>query len=419
MLTADSNGEITGKFTIPANMPVGSKEVVARGQGGSEGRAIFVGSGVIETRILRQLFTRTVIRWIRFDPLAQTFSVFEDRHITSVEVQFGVIGDRNKPVVCQVRTVELGLPTQEIVTETVLDMNNVNVNEWTKFSFNNPALLTGEQTYALVFLTDDAEHSVCVAELGKFDAMKQKWVSSQPYQVGELLSSSNAETWTTHPERDLMMRINGAKFTATQREIDAGDLALSNVSELVVSAQTEIPNINTSIEVHVTRADGSVIKTSPDQTISFDEYLNETVNIKFVLNGTEHVSPTLYPIIQYIMGELKPTGDYITRALPADSGNPMNVVIAFDSLLPVGGSDAVVEVGQDGNWQATTLHQTTPLGDGWQEKVFKLDNYQDADARVRVTLSGNPASRPHIRNFRANVTPDPVNVTGTPELAAA
>lgn len=54
-----------------------------------------------------------------------------------------------------------------------------------------------------------------MAELGKYDAVHERWVTSQPYQVGVLLSSSNASTWTPHQDRDLTFRLLGARFTAT------------------------------------------------------------------------------------------------------------------------------------------------------------------------------------------------------------
>ena len=425
MLTADENGKITGKFTIPENIPVGSKNVVAVGQGGSEGHAIFVGSGTIETRILRQIFTRTILRTRRRDPLAQTFVLPEGRHITSIDVQFAAIGDRSKEVICQIRPVELGVVSTEVIADAVLDMSDVNLSEWVKFSFKNPVYTLGDQTVAVVFLTDDADHALRLAELGEFDADSQQWVTAQPYQIGVLQSSSNGETWTPHQKLDLMFRVNVAKFTANERVVDAGDLVLVNCSDLIISAQSETPNVDTSIDVLITRADGSEILVQDNQPIRFDEYVNETVNVKFILKGNEKHSPILYPIIQYIMGELQGSGDYVSRALPADEGAPLNVVVAVDCMLPAGGADLTVEVGKPAqgadpaDWTSAQIHQTLPLGDGWQERVYKVENYQMADARVRITLNGAPNTRPMLRKLRANISPDPVNVTGTPELAAA
>ncbi|RWX72593.1 DUF4815 domain-containing protein, partial [Mesorhizobium sp. M2A.F.Ca.ET.039.01.1.1] len=59
-LTADAEGEIDGSFTIPANVPAGSKGVVAKGAAGSEAAAIFVGQGTIDIETLRRVITTTV-----------------------------------------------------------------------------------------------------------------------------------------------------------------------------------------------------------------------------------------------------------------------------------------------------------------------------------------------------------------------
>ena len=41
-LNANSAGLLTGKFTIPANVPAGSKRVEFVGAGGSRGEAVFI-----------------------------------------------------------------------------------------------------------------------------------------------------------------------------------------------------------------------------------------------------------------------------------------------------------------------------------------------------------------------------------------
>lgn len=58
-----------------------------------------------------------------------------------------------------------------------------------------------------------ADTAIKVAELGKYDAVNSRWVTSQSYQVGILLSSSNASTWTLHQNLDLTFRLLAAKFT--------------------------------------------------------------------------------------------------------------------------------------------------------------------------------------------------------------
>lgn len=60
-------------------------------------------------------------------------------------------------------------------------------------------MLQAKREYAVVVLCDDATTALYVAELGKQDPTRG-YVTSQPYQVGVLLSSSNASTWTAHQD---------------------------------------------------------------------------------------------------------------------------------------------------------------------------------------------------------------------------
>lgn len=411
-LVADRNGRLSGAFTIPANIPAGAKQVVFTGRGGTQGRAIYVGRGTIITRLLRRVFTTTIIRWWqRVDPLAQTFTLGEDRHITSVDVEFCKIGNRDNPVTVQIRATALGLPGEQVLAEATLDMQDVKTGRWVNIPFSFPVFLEAGVEYALVFLTDDADHSLSVAELGKFDRRRQKWVTSQPYQVGVLLSSSNASTWTPHQKHDLAFRLNGARFTRAERTVEAGEVELADCTDLIIDAGVEEPAIDTSIVVCMTRADGQVMRVLPGQPVSFDRYVSEKVKIAFELKGSDRHSPVLYPAIQIIQGELQKRGDYLSRAMPAAvSGETMKVTITFDCLLP-GDSAVKVEAGADKNWSEAALATVTPLGDGWQERTYELKDYIARDARVKLTLSGGPAARPQLRALRANVTEMPRNIT--------
>ncbi|MCF6199319.1 MAG: hypothetical protein L3J67_07980, partial [Hyphomicrobiaceae bacterium] len=279
-LVADNNGELTGEFDIPENIPAGSKTVVFTGKGGTEGRAIYVGRGTIITRIFRRIFTTTTIRWQqRVDPLAQTFTLMQGCHISSVDVEFCKIGKRENPVIVQIRETDTGHPTQEVVAEATVSMAKVKTGRWTRCKFKSPVYLEDGVEYALVFMSDDADHSLAIAELGKFDKRHQKWMTEQPYQVGVLLSSSNASTWTAHQSRDLRFQINAAKFTAKERIVDFGSLKVKRCSDLLVEAGIEEPAVDTSVLVRVTRANGEQLLVHPGQTIRFDDWISETLKI--------------------------------------------------------------------------------------------------------------------------------------------
>lgn len=226
-LTANAAGQITGSFTIPANVPSGIKRVTFVGNQGSFGAARFIGSGTIINRTQRQLTTIETRFW---DPLAQTFRLDQSRHITAVDFKFTAIGSTGNKVYLEIRETELGLPNATTLAEGVLQGTAIQLNAWNKISLTRPVFLQAGQEYAMVLLTDDAFHAVGLAELGRFDQAAGQFVTSQPYTIGTMLKSSNASTWTPVQESDLTFRMYGAQFTSTTRTVNLGQIRAGQVT---------------------------------------------------------------------------------------------------------------------------------------------------------------------------------------------
>ena len=220
-LVANGAGQITGNFTIPANVPVGTKRVTFLGGQGSFGAARFIGSGTILTRTQRQLTTIETRFW---DPLAQTFRLDGGRHVTSVEFWFTAKGSNGNNVYLEIRETEVGFPNATTLAEGVILGSAITVGAWNKITLTRPVWLEPGVEYAMVLLTDDATHAVGLAQLGKFDAAAGAFVTSQPYTIGTMLKSSNASTWTPVQESDLTFRMYGAQFTSTTRTVNLGQL---------------------------------------------------------------------------------------------------------------------------------------------------------------------------------------------------
>lgn len=221
-LTANATGQITGSFTIPANVPTGTKRVTFLGNQGSFGAARFVGEGTILTRIQR--LNSQTIETRFFDPLAQTFRLEQSRHVTGVEFKFKARGNTSNKVYLEIRETELGVPNSVTLAEGVLQGTAIGLTGWTKVSLSRPVYLEAGVEYSMVLLTDDNTHAVALAELGKYDNAAGQFVTSQPYTIGTLLKSSNASTWTPVQEADLTFRIYGARFTSPTRTVQLGQL---------------------------------------------------------------------------------------------------------------------------------------------------------------------------------------------------
>lgn len=400
ILTANGAGEVSGKFTIPANIPVGSKAVAALGAGGSYGVTTFTGRGTITNEERRVVTTITENRyWV--DPLAQTFSLNEGRHVAGVDLWFTVAGADE--VIVQVRDTDNGFPARQVLAEKRLKPADIKVGgNNTRVLFDSPVWLDGGREFALVILTDGADAAVSVAELGKFDAAAQKWITSQAYQVGVLLSSSNASTWTAHQEKDLAFRLLGCKFTAGTKTLDLGKVTVANTSDLLALLNIEVPATGTNAELVATAPDGAVYRMAPGRPINLPASINGNVALALQLTGTDKASPVVYPGMQFAAGDMQESATYVSRAFACGSNG--RISITFEANTPGTSNVAVAIRKQDGTWQTLNLTSGAEVGDGWVERKYVLTGFTADTTAVRLTLNGSAQYRPRVRKLRAVAT---------------
>lgn len=398
---ANASGEISGKFTIPAEVRAGAKLVELIGAGGSRGLATFVGSGEI-VDIVRQRVTTVRQERMNLDPLAQTFTLQNRAQIAAADVWICAQGSTRVRV--QIRETEVGMPNQRVVAESEKFSADLVVGAFNRFDFEWPALLQAGQEYALVVLTDDAEASAGVAELGKWDATSQSWVTSQPFQIGVLLSSSNASTWTPHQDRDLTFRLLRAQYSATTRAIDLGVVAVVDCTDLYVAGAAVVPDESTRLEYRLTMPDASQIIVAGEQIVSLPSAVTGDIRIEAILHGTQDFSPILFPGTQLVWGTLASSGTYISRAMTAGMNSRVRVI--FDALIPSGSSVQVHVSGVDvdDDWESIpSIGSPVPLDNGWHEFSFEDPDVDENMIRVKITLTGTPAARPRVSNLRVMV----------------
>ncbi|OKP66775.1 DUF4815 domain-containing protein [Ensifer adhaerens] len=460
-LKANSDGVIAGSFSIPAGVPTGAKSVVFRGSAGTNAGATYIARGTItveEYRLASVLETTTevmpqpinppaVINNITnvtnqitnvtevtnvtqvtnvtrvnnatrinnqsgrsdtdresrggTDPLAQSFMLAFPRCLAGIRLKCGLKGLNSNAVMVQIRTSIAGLPSQEVVAEAFVAGSTLVVGQFFDAMFNFPVFLPSGQEFWFVVLTDDADHGLAIAQLGKLD-QNATIISEQPFTIGVCASSSNASTWTVHNDIDLVFQIIGCRFNPVEQTILIGTFPATKMSDIIVAAGVEYPEPVTDIEIRLKRPNGQVIRSAPSQTIRLDDYWqNETVEVSAVLRGTAEVTPFLFPGLQIIEGELQPSATYLTRAVQADGAN--RVTATFDALLPAGAS-VKVEVGMPGDYLVTSVASATQLGDGRIEQTYRRTPYAPQDARTRITLSGTPAARPELSALRMVTT---------------
>lgn len=407
-LSANSSGVVSGKFTIPPNVRAGVKTVSFIGSGGSYGSASFVGQGVSEVttrQVMTTVHTYNVIENTpdfmppRVDPVAQTFSLPADRHISSIDLWFAVRG--TSPVEVQIRETSNGFPTRTVIARTSLPAASCNIGgAHTRFSFPVPLHLSADVEYAIVVLCNDAVAELSIAELGKWDSSTAHWVTSQPYQIGVLLTSSNASTWSASQDKDLTFRINAAYFSSTSKTQSLGTVNVTSATDLILRAFVYRPDSSCDVSFLLTFPDTTTLTVAADQWVSLPAAVTGAIGIEAIFTGTHTLSPVLLKDVQLISGNVGSSATYISRAIPA--GASARVRVLFDALIPAGASVLAhvkgVDVGD--SWVSVPYQNATALGDGWMEIEHELPSISETSLHVRLTLGGTTAARPRVRNLR-------------------
>jgi len=167
-----------------------------------------------------------------WDPLAQTFRCQEQggAFITKIHTYFRTrapAGDTN-PIYCQIRNVVNGYPTSEVIGETVLYRDDINISDngsvATEFVFDTPIFVRQDQEYAFVLKTMSIDYDAWIGEIGQFDLQGNFRITEQP-AAGVMFTSANDSAWTAEQYKDVKFKLFRAKFDVS----NPGNAVLSNV----------------------------------------------------------------------------------------------------------------------------------------------------------------------------------------------
>lgn len=191
--------------------------------------------------------------WCRWDPLAQSFYVEEEKGIFATKIElFFRTKDAKLPVIVQLRPMELGLPKSDVhpLSEVVVEPKDINISEDatvpTVIRFPSPVYLKGGAEHALVIMSESNEYNVWISRLGEIDVTSktlpesQQIVVTQQPLLGSLFKSQNGSTWDPSQYEDLKFTLFKAKFTKTTGDINFYNPELNvgnkQIANLVIDA---------------------------------------------------------------------------------------------------------------------------------------------------------------------------------------
>lgn len=391
-LTADRDGVATGLLQIPNNIPTGTVQVEVFGDQGSRGATTYTASSRISTTQRRTV--TTVTRY--YDPLAQTFSLIEGRHITGVDLWFYNSGASRIQV--QIRDTEVGYPNKNVIAQATLRPSDIKTGGLPTRVLFRPIWLEADEEYAIVILTDDGDASLCVAELGQYDSDAKSYITKQPYQTGVLLSSSNASTWTAHQTMDLTFRLLACKFTEKEYTYNLGKVSADGKTEILIRGDVERVTANTDVEFVLTDESGTEHAQTEDMSVALQENLQGEANLKMKLKGTAKQSPVIYQGIQLGLGKLRTEGDYVTRSIAA--GVNSKVTVTYDAYIPGNATVKIYYQQADSTWSLIPLKKGSPIGDGIVENCHIIESYNQDTVKIKLVLNGSAQYRPYVKNLR-------------------
>jgi len=281
LLTGKKTYLLTSSSTNTKPLP-GSK-LISTGQGS------YSAVGTLLTRQIQTTITRTiettvrrtttvtttrreVFRARRSDPLAQSFVVGRDIDapdlngfssddkgvvLTELDIFFANKPAGSEPLEVQIRTVELGIPTLNLVGESkTLYPDQITTSTTgetaTRVTFDEPKYLAPGNEYAVVLLAPTSdEYEVWIAKMGERTVNTQSLpdaeavIYTKQFALGSLFKSQNGSIWTPTQELDLKFKLYKAKFTANTGIAHFGNPPLDQsngyVNNLLANPVTGLP----------------------------------------------------------------------------------------------------------------------------------------------------------------------------------
>ena len=403
---ADKNGFVVNKsFQIPENTSSGSKSVKFLGVDSNvTDEVIFTATPLITER------TITVMppppppprRVVNTDPLAQTFTLTKEAFIESIDIRVTTLPDAFLGIALTETTVGIPDSTRVLDVKEIL-REDLTVNTWSNFKFTNPVYLNEGMEYAFIVYTTDATAEVGVSELGQYDLLNKRWITSQSFNNGVLLSSSNANTWSPIQKEDLTFKINKAVFKP-EVTYDLGTTNVTDKTDLMILAdlslyagtvaQFEATLLDRNNEIHI---------LNPYTPLAIEKYTGD-ISVSLSLSSLNpDLTPVVNNVVQLASGVVDFPASYNSRQFSVDGTSIKAYIEMFE---PAGSSVKVFYESSAGVYAEMTRNSAnaTAIGDGYVDMEFTSDTVDIGRTRIQIVLdTTNDLQRPVVKNLRAFV----------------
>ena len=232
--------------------------------------------------------TSTSSRWV--DPLAQSFEVADTNgvYITKCDIFFATKDTNGIPVTLQIRTMQTGFPTQEILpfSEVTLDPKDINTSDngtvSTTFTFPSPVYLEKIGSgYAIVLVSSSNSYNVWISRMGEADVADPKKIVSQQPSLGALFKSQNGATWSPSDLEDLKFTLYRADFVTSPASFRFynPDLSIGN-NQIVTLRRNPLNSYSNSALVGL----GKSLTPGEQTSLVVGNTISQTTNTNFTSN---------------------------------------------------------------------------------------------------------------------------------------
>jgi hypothetical protein len=416
-IMTDAKGTAKGKFTIPAGIRCGNREVTLKNENSTSattysahGRKKTVTDIIIKTRVTVNLV----------DPLAQSFQYDENRTISSLGLYFASKGDKSSNVTVQIRGMgDQGYPNKTVYAETVLNADDIkvsnNASAETRVYFDDPMMAEAGKEYAIVIITENSSYTMWVGTRTKPKVDKpNEVISGNPYVQGVLFSSSNASTWTPHQNSDLKFGVYTSKFNKTAtlefepiKNVSADRLVMMStyLTPEMTGCTWEIKMIMDDMASSTTFDQLQWAPIGNYQDLEIQGVVRQ-VKLRATFESNKYISPLMSSNdLTFTTFLTQLTGSYVGRAIDMTEAPYNTIRFSYEAFLPKGAKVVPKYSDDDGKtWKTFSTSPTTVKANNEFTK-YTIDEKvkssgKNTKLQVRLDLSTeNSFLRPRVRRL--------------------